>query len=31
MIAEIDPQEFYLFNFPGSMEEVAQFLPLHFD
>ncbi|MGB4412855.1 MAG: PAC2 family protein [Atribacterales bacterium] len=27
MIAEIDPQEFYLFNFPGSMEEVAQFRP----
>ena len=27
MIAEIDPQDFYLFNFPGSMEEVAQFRP----
>ena len=27
MIAEIDPQEFYLFNFPGSMEEVAQLRP----
>lgn len=27
MIAEIDPQKFYLFNFPGSMEEVTQFRP----
>lgn len=25
--AEIEPQDFYIFNFPGSMEEVAQFRP----
>ncbi len=25
--AEIEPQDFYIFNLPGSMEEVAQFRP----
>jgi len=26
-IAEIDPKEFYIFNLPGTMEQVAQFRP----
>ncbi|MDK2896122.1 MAG: hypothetical protein PWP04_242 [Candidatus Atribacteria bacterium] len=27
LLAEIDPEDYYIFNFPGTMEEVAQFRP----